>query len=275
MSINQMKNREVFKSKDPDGKEVELVVKRPSTKNSKDAQKIYSKAWREAVEGGAILRVKVQDIIRKQGLWDDEKEQEEDKLQKSLLEGERKLAGGKKFFSNLEEAKKTAIQMRKDRIALGNLRSIIAAVDNNTAESQAESERLNYLVYSCTAFADDERPYYSSYEDYFNRQDEQVNSDAITHFLSLLNNISFDFEKNYPENKFLYKYGFVDDKMRLINAEKKLIDENGKLIDEEGRFVNSEGHLVDIDGNLVDAEGNYLVEFEPFTDEHGNVIPTV
>ena len=81
-----------------------------------------------------------------------------------------------------------------------------------------------------------------------------------------------DYENTLPENKFLKKYKFVDDKLRFIDKKGRLIDSEGRLIDESGRFIDENGNFVDKYGNKVDAEGDYVVEPEPFLDENGKPI---
>jgi hypothetical protein len=81
-----------------------------------------------------------------------------------------------------------------------------------------------------------------------------------------------NYEKSLPENKFLKKYKFVDDNLRLVNKDGHFVNEDGKLIDENGRFVDENGNFVDRDGNRVDADGEYVVDSKPFLDDEGNPV---
>ena len=54
-----------------DSKEVELAVLRPTIKQKQEGQKVYNKAFRDAVESGGILRAKVENVMREQKLWED------------------------------------------------------------------------------------------------------------------------------------------------------------------------------------------------------------
>jgi hypothetical protein len=109
-------------------------------------------------------------------------------------------------------------------------------------------------------------------EDYLNRATEQVAVLGAQNLANMLYGLDSDYENNLPENKFLKKYKFVDDKLRLIDKQGRLIDEEGRLIDESGRFINDKGEFVDKFGNRVDFDGNYVVEFKPFLDDDGNPI---
>jgi hypothetical protein len=88
----------------------------------------------------------------------------------------------------------------------------------------------------------------------------------------MLYGLDNDYESNLPENKFLKKYKFVDDQLRLVDKKGRLIDADGKLIDSDNRFIDEEGNFVDKFGNRVDKNGDYVVEQEPFLDENGKPI---
>jgi hypothetical protein len=66
------KNKLVFKV-EVDSKEVEFAVKRPTAEQKQKGQIVYAKAFREALQGGAILGDKVAEELISQGLWNDEK----------------------------------------------------------------------------------------------------------------------------------------------------------------------------------------------------------
>ena len=71
--------------------------------------------------------------------------------------------------------------------------------------------------------------------------------------------MSSDIAKQLPENEVLLKYGFVDDKLRLVN--------------EDGQLINKEDEVVDEDG--LTSEDKKVVEHKPFLDDDGNEIKKV
>jgi hypothetical protein len=74
-------------------------------------------------------------------------------------------------------------------------------------------------------------------------------------------------EAEFPENVFLRKYHFVDEKFRPVNASGQLVDiETGKLIDEDGYYLDDQGRRTDRDGNPLDKDGQYLVATKEFYD---------
>ena len=52
------------------GEEVTVYVKLPDAKENKEAQLAYNKAFREALQSGAILRQKLSQVMEEQGVWD-------------------------------------------------------------------------------------------------------------------------------------------------------------------------------------------------------------
>ena len=254
------------------GKEVELAVLRPNAKQRQEAQKVYNRAFREAVESGAILRAKIESVMREQKLWDDHKEAELRKLQSTINEKERKIRSG---GIKLSEARDLAVQLRRDRAELRGLNSERMSLDNNSAEAQADNAQFNYWVAVCTVHANDGKPYFRSYEDYMTKEDDPAVGPAASALAKIIYNLEDDYEKKLPENQFLLKYKFADESLHLVDKQGRKVDVDGRLVDENGRYINEAGQFVDNQGNLVDADGNYLVDEKPFLDDEGNpIVPT-
>jgi hypothetical protein len=121
-------------------------------------------------------------------------------------------------------------------------------------------------------YNDTKQPYFNSMEDYLNRSTEQVGLLGAQNLANMLYGLDNNYEANLPENKFLKKYKFIDDKLRYVDKQGRLIDAEGRLIDESGRFIDDQGNFVDKFGNKVDQEGDFIVEPEPFLDDDGNPI---
>jgi len=202
-------------------------------------------------------------------LWNDEKQAKFTSLQKELLEGEKKLAKG--GFS-LNEAKDLAVKMKQLRDEIRDLISVRTSLDNHSAEGQADNARFNYLVSVCVVYNDTKQPYFSSLEDYLNRSTDQVAIQGAQNLANMLYGLDNDYETNLPENKFLKKFKFIDNKLRFIDKKGRLIDSEGRLIDESGRFIDESGNFIDKFGNRVDKDGEYVVDQQPFLDDNGNPI---
>ena len=266
MSVNV--NKKNFKVT-IDSKEIELCVVRPNVKQRQEGQKVYNKAFRDAVESGAILRAKVNSVMREQNLWDDTKEAQYKQLVEKINSSERKIKSG---GIKLSEAKEIALQMRKDRVELRSLTSERSGLDNNTAEGQADNAQFNYWVSACTVYSDTGKPYFNSYEDYVNRDDDPVTGKAASSLALMLYNLDPDYEKKLPENEFLKKYKFVDDELHLVDKNGRRVDIEGRLVNKDGRYINESGELIDIDGNRVDENGEYVLNFSPFLDDDGKPV---
>lgn len=252
-----------------DNVEKEFLVKTPSLNDQREAQKIYNQAFTDAVKSKSVVRAKLDDLLQDQGLWNDEKQARFTTLQKELLDGEKRLAKG--GFS-LNEARDLAIKMKGVRDEIRDLISVRTSLDNHSAEGQADNARFNYLVSVCVVYNDTKQPYFASMEDYLNRSTENVAVLGAQNLANMLYGLDNDYESNLPENRFLKKYKFVDDKLRFVDKKGRLIDSEGRLIDESGRFIDEQGNFIDKYGNRVNAEGDYVVEPEPFLDENGNPI---
>jgi hypothetical protein len=257
----------LVKFKDGD-KEVELKVKRPTVPQQKEAEKIYRKAFKAALDNGDYLRVTLDDRLRKAGLWNDDKQAEYNLLVAQVIDTERKLA---QSHMKLSEARKLVDENLERR---GKLQDLIAGrihLDSVTAEAQGENEKFNYLVSACTVYSNNDKPYFKSYEDYLANATGEAAVLAATELAKMLHNYDENADKNLPEYKFLKKWGFVDEKLRYIK-DGKLVDKDGRPVDEEGNYINEKGERVDRDGNPLDSDGNWKVEEEVFYDDDGNPI---
>jgi len=252
-----------------DNQDKEILVKTPSLNDQREAQKVYNQAFTDAIKSKSVVRAKLDDLLKDQGLWSDEKQAQFNLLQKEILEGEKRLAKG--GFS-INEAKDLAISIKAKRDEIRELISVRTSLDNHSAEGQADNARFNYLVSVCVVYNDSKEPVFKDMEDYLNRSTEEVSLLGAQNLANMLYGLDNDYESNLPENKFLKKYKFVDDQLRLVDKKGRLIDADGRLIDSENRFIDEEGNFVDKFGNRVDKNGDYIVEAEPFLDEDGKPI---
>ena len=259
----QSDNKRVFEVND-----TEYAIVRPNAKQSENASMEYNRVFGLALKNGALLRESLEKFMREQNLWDDEKEKTYTSLLSQINEKEKKLAlGGIK----LSEAREMALDMKGLRLALQSLISERNSLDVNTAQGQAENARFNYLLVQCLVYNDSGRQVYASVTEY---QDKQVNGDPVgvkgaEEFANMYFGLAKDYDKGLPENKFLKKFNFVDEELRLINKDGRLVDYNGKLVDENGRYIDEDGNFVNFDGEPMTEEGDYAFEPQPFLDDDG------
>lgn len=252
-----------------DDKETTFLVKSPSLEDQRGAQKAYNQAFTDAIKSDSIVRAKLDDLLKEQGLWNDQKQADFDTLQKEILDAEQRIAAG--GFS-LNEARDLAIKIKGKRDKIRELISVRTNLDSHTAEGQADNARFNYLVSVCVVYNDSKQKYFDNLADYLQRSTEEVALTGAQTLANMMYGLDSNYESNLPENKFLKKYKFVDKDLRYIDKKGRLIDQEGRLIDENGRFINEEGKYVDKYGKLIDEDGEYIVDSQPFLDEDGNPV---
>jgi len=204
-----------------------------------------------------------------QGVWSKEKEDELKELGEKIHDGEKRLSTG---GIKLAEARKIAIDMRINRIKRTELLSELGQNDSNTLEGQSENAKFNFLASRCIISEETGKPVYKDTDDYLLHGSDDVALKGAELFAEMQYGLNRNYEKQLPENKFLQKWNFVNDELRLVNKDGKLIDIDGRLIDDNGRYIDENNNFVDIDGNPLDKDGNYLGEHKPFLDDDGNEI---
>jgi len=255
--------KKVFKVGD-----VELAVRQPTSEERTRGKIEYNKAVKRAIEEGHILRAKLEDYVTKQGLWNDEMEEKDKELLEKIDKATRKLRGGN---ITLAEAKKLCFEimdLRNERLSHTSVKSNL---DNITAEAFGEQAQFDYLVSVCTVYNDTGKQYFKDVDDYKNRSTTTEGYEAASNLSGLLYNLQA-YQESLPENKFLKKFGFVDEKFRLIRKDGRLVDREGRLINEEGYYVNELNERVNILGERVNEQGEPLIEELPFLDEDGKPI---
>jgi hypothetical protein len=253
-----------------DGQDViKLALLQVDTQVGRKALAEYNRAFSAAVNSGALLRSALQNHMKEQNVWNDQKEDEYQELVNKLNENSKQLAAG---GIKLSEARKIALDSKNTRGELRDLISERTALDTNTAEGQAENARFNFIVSEVTVNDDTGGRFFKDMDDYLEQSTTEAAVEAASRLGRLMYGLDPNYEANLPENKFLSKWKFMDDEMRLIDKEGRLIDQDGRLVNEEGRFIDEEGNFVDMDGNPIDDEGELRVEAQPFLDDEGNPI---
>ena len=257
--------------------EKEFAVRLPSYKVMEEANKLKSKVFRESLDAGDMLRDQLEDILRNKGLWNDQRQIEYDTLRKEILDREYQLQKG---GIKLNDAKALALEMKEKRQRMVDMLSGRSDLDSQTCEGKSENARFNYLFAHSLVYNDDElTPFYpNGLEDYVVDMDNPIAVKGATEFYYLLSGTE-NLDDKLPENKFLKKFKFVDDKYRLVEkGSARLVDRDGKYVDEYGNYVeyNEDGtyYYVDVNGRKLDEEtGNFVIdEPSPFLDEYGNPV---
>ena len=252
--------------------DVKVLVKKPGRKELNDSQIVYNKAWRKALDGGAIIRAKLNEYLTEQGVWSDTQQKQYEDFIKQINDRELIL---KKGGIPLKKAKSIAIELKRLRLEFRELIADRTSYDTNTAEGVADNERFDYLVTVCVLDPASKTPVFKNSDDYDERGSEPWAVKAASELANFIYNLDPNYENNLVENSFLKKFNFTDDKGRLVNKDGHLIaiDINGdeKLIDKDGYYVavSEDGteYRVDRDGNKIDT-----IQESPFLDDDGNPI---
>lgn len=250
-----------------DGQELTLYIRNPTLQENEEAESIRLKSWTRAVKDGGILAEKLGDVLREQGIWDDDKEARQKEFQEELIESIRKIKRG---GIKLQEARQLAIRIRQVRNELNVLTLDRVNYIDNCCEGQAQNRQFAFLVSCCTVYNDNKKKkYFSSFEDYLNRAkdiDAFIASNTCASVFYGTTDVS-----GWPENEFLKRYKFCNEKLQLIDSEGHLVDIDGKLIDGDGNLVK----VVDGVDIPIDKDGNDIIvenEVLPFLSEDGQPI---
>lgn len=257
--------------------EKEFAVRLPPYKIMEEANKLKGKVFRESLNAGDMLREQLEDILRQKGLWNDQRQIEYDTLRKEILDREYQLEKG---GIKLSDAKYLALEMKEKRERMVEMLSGRSDLDSQTCEGKSENARFNYLFAHSLVYNDDElTPFYpNGLEDYVVDMDNPIAIQGATEFYYLLSGTD-NLDDKLPENKFLKRFNFVDDKYRLVEkGSTRLVDREGRYVDEYGNYIeyneNGTYYYVDVNGRKLDEEtGNFIIdEPSPFLDEYGNPI---
>ena len=266
MDKSELKNKRYVLT-EINGVQRKFSVKRPTPTQFRDAQLEANKAFRKAIESDALTREKIDEYMRANSMWNDEKQKQLETLAKQINEGERQLARGGKTKDgqpfSLKQARALALEIRGWRYEQTMLLAKRRELDQFTVQGQAENAKFDYLVSVCTV-DEDGKPVFTNTEDYYEKSSEKYVVDAASELGNMLFGLETDFEKKHRENVFLKEQGFVDEDLHLINPEGRKVDLEGRLLNKDGRYIDKEGNFIDGDGNRIDEEGQPIEEFAPF-----------
>ena len=266
--MSEAKNKRVFEY---DGKSYAAV--RPSLQQLDKANEIRRKTFNEELSAGTILRDQLDEELRKRKLWSDDRESRYQALRQEVVDLEFELAKG---GISLIAAKEKAVEMRRKRSEIVEMLSSRTDLDSATCEGKADAVRFNFLFANCLVYNDSGDLYFKDgLSSYLLNQNDPVASIGATEFYYLISD-SDDVDSRLPENQFLKKYKFANEKNQLVDKDGKLIDTDGKHIDEFGNYIKwtseEEFIFVDREGRELTDQGDFVVEFSPFLDENGEPI---
>lgn len=263
---------EVKTEKEGKTETVKLLIKKPNNVVLSQAQRIGAKAWTDCIRDGIMTKKELEKFMKQQGIWDEDKSQEQQKIVQEIADLEKHLYIGNKKLKR-SEGKDIALKMRIKRNELRDLIAERLSLEQNTAESLSDNARFDFLVANCTYYENGQKVY-TDLEDYKQNADSDIGFAAASALAGLIYSVDKDFEARLPENKFLKTFNFVNDDLSLVNDKGEMVDAEGRRIDQNGFYINDKGQRIDKEGNLLDENGNYIPTVEYIEDEQENKAKT-
>ncbi len=224
----------VIEGVDKDGNTVKTLLRQPTAQDYRDSQVQYNETFRKALDSGALLRQKLTDYMTDQGIWDEDKQKDNDKFIDDISGREEALKGG---GIRLSEAKEIALELRELRAKFRELLSEKNALDANSAEGQADNARFSELIRLCILDPATKTPRFPDQNAYDTNADEPWVVEAASDLAGMIYGLDPNYDKNLEENKFLKEFKFVDEELRFVNDEGHLVDIEGRLVNQDGRFI--------------------------------------
>ncbi len=250
--------------------EKDYVIKPITAEQSVEAQKVYNKSFKRAIEEGAILKKSLEDHMRRQGLWDDSKQAEYEELLKSSADIEYKIKSG--FYKKASQLRDKGLELKKLRGDLASLMLVRNSMDANTADGQADNERFFYLISICVLDYKTQKPVYTSLRDYMEKAETPLAVYAAKEYANFMYSLDDNYQDKLIENKLLKRLGLLNEKNELVNSEGHRVDAEGNLVDEDGSRIDAEGNRIDINNNpIIEDDVIDTLEFED--DLHKEPVP--
>lgn len=251
----------------------EYAVKKPTNEQINKGNEERRRVFNDELSAGTILRDQLDEELRRRKLWSDAREVRYQELRQEVIDGEFKLAKG---GISLNKAKEIAIEMREKRAEMVDMLSSRTDLDNNTCEGKADAAKFNYLFTECLVYNETgERYFKEGVSDYDKNQSDPVALLGAPEFFYLLSDTD-GVDDRLPENKFLKKYKFANERYELVDKDGRLVDSEGRHIDAFGNYVewqeDGTSIPVDINGRPLDENGEFNVDHIPFLDEDGQPI---
>lgn len=255
-------NRKEFTIVEPNGKEVKLSVRTPVYEDSESADKVYAtkvaQLIRESGKRKLLLRSELDKFLKETGVWTEEDQKTIDIINADV---DAMLSKLKRGGLKLSEGRKIAIDVldkRKEIVRIMNKRQIF---DDTTIEAIAENEKNDFMIFTLTVHAEDGTNYWESFEDMKNDKISDAYSKASVAVMEFVYGINTEFEQRLPENRWLKKYNFINEKLQYTDRK------TGEQVDKDGK------PLKQIEANIqkrLDNLQGEIVEETPFIDDDTN-----
>lgn len=244
---------------------VSLELWEVTPKIQRESETIVNKAFQKGISDGLLLAAEIDSILAKRNFDFEAETRQITELSEKIRAGTVALLSGKRNGVSMTkmEGRQLAIDIQKLRQQLDEVGSARTALYTRTAERYSEGERTSYTLYATIIDPKTKKPFFKSFEDFKENMNCQVVRDALDILVRRITNGNTNADARHPENKWLIKHKFMNEKLQFITEDGKLCDEDWRLINEDGYYVNDAGQKLDKYGNLVDDNGELMVTDDP------------
>ncbi len=162
----------------------------PTVGQSTEADIDYSKSYNSSLKNGILPRVAMEAYVRNNELWEVEKDNEIDLLNKELGD----ITFEIKKEKDLEKRKVLTIKFIEKRDELLVLGSERESLYHHTAESKGEEARISSLIWKCVS-KEDGTKVWASKEDFLNERDSQLVSGLVQAFVGFTSGLEKKMEQ--------------------------------------------------------------------------------
>ncbi len=245
---------------------VNLELWEVTPKIQRESEVITNKAFQKGInEDKLLLAAEIDSILAKRNFDFEAESKQIDEISGKIRQATVELLAGKvngRPITKLE-GRALALSIQKLRQELDEVGQTRSALYQRTAERYADGERTSYTLYATIIDPKSGKPFFKSFEDFKENLNSPVVRDALDILVRRITNGNTNVEARHPENKWLIKHKFMNEKLQLINEKGHACDEDFRLIDENGYYINDTGQRVDKYGNRLDDNGELLIVDDP------------
>lgn len=206
-----------IKTVDKDGKELILYLSPPDYEITRMCDIEHKKAWAFCLKEGVKTHAALVQMYKDNGTWTEEHDA---KLQSvnielainSVVLENLKRSKSKKDIDKANDVALKILQLRNQAAALSELKSQPYLYSCEHAADQIRMEA--YLAYATVYEDDRKKRYFTSYQDFTEKRQEQAALDIYSVYLQMITEENSEYIKNLPENQYLVSSGMLDDNLR-------------------------------------------------------------
>ena len=201
---------------------------RPTQHQTMDAELVYKTKYSEALRYGALTTAEAIRIIEERDLWT---EDDKTKVSDLLLEVH-KMGQDLKKETSVTKGLDMVNEIEAKRIDILRVNMKRNAILDNTSESYADEQRLQFYIVECT-FRDDGTQLYKDKVELIGASDEHHTVLATKFIIYLISNAGEDFREGWPDYEWRKQQGLVNEYMEPVE---ELPEEFIKKLEEEKKI---------------------------------------